>query len=118
MATVASLTLPLGINYYLGSHTRQRWFVGGSVNNVIVMRDYMTFAYADQQPGQLLAMDKRDRKTYLLSSIRANFGYEIDLARHFGLRLAPYVEIPTMSLSFTQTTLYSAGLQVAMPVRW
>lgn len=110
------LEVPFGVDYHPESAGPLVWFLSASVNSYHYLSEEMVFEYPEHRPGQVHEMrDPRPGGT-LAASLRLGGGIWIPTGLGRPLRVSPYVELPLRAQAYSEVSLYSAGLQVDLPL--
>ena len=113
-STVAEL--PLSLTYYPASRRGPRWYLSVGLNSYRLFRDEMTFSYREHRPGQIHNMRAPDPDFALASSLRLGGGLALDCFGDFPIEVGPYLQLPLQGTSYSEVSLYSAGLQLSVPL--
>lgn len=112
----AIVELPLALSYYPTHRRGPRWFVSVALNSYRLFRDEITFTYDEHREGQFHAMRSDERDEAFAASLRLGGGVSLDVFGGTALEVGPYLQLPLRGTSYSEVSLYTAGLLVRFPV--
>ena len=103
--------VPLIVNYYLKSTSKNQWFGSVGVSSYFMKKE--EYYYLSKNASGQNSYDQytvNNKNQHYFSSLRLSAGYEKKLTNHFSITAEPYINLPLTGVGYGKVKLYSAGI--------